>query len=166
MIIGIGGISTSGKSILAQKIKNHFKNKKVKIYCQDDFVRPDAEIPLIKDHINWESPASIDFNRYYLSLLKSVKNCDILIDEGLFVFLKERFNVLYDKSIYISLPKKEFLKRKKADLRWGKEPDWYVEHIWKSHQKYIGPALARKEAFQLSGENPVDYRSVFEYLES
>lgn len=165
MIIGIGGISNSGKSALAEKIKLYFSDKKVKILCQDNFAFPTPSIPTINTHTNWEIPESIDFDRFVQNVLTESKQNDIVIDEGLFVFYDERLNRLYDKMIYLSISKETFIKRKQMDLRWGKEPDWYMEHIWESHQKFFEKIELRKEAFQLSGENPVDMESVFRYLE-
>lgn len=166
MIIGIGGISNAGKSKLAAKIKEYYSNKKVKILCQDDFALPTPEIPKLKGHTNWEIPDSIDFDRFYSNILNEANHNDIVIDEGLFVFYEDRLNRLYDKMIYLSISKETFINRKMKDLRWGQEPDWYVEHIWDSHHLFFEKIAKRKEAFQLSGEHPVDFQSVIVYLES
>jgi len=45
MIIGIGGISNSGKSNLAGRLKSYFKDKKVSVLCQDDYAFPKDKIP-------------------------------------------------------------------------------------------------------------------------
>jgi len=166
MIIGIGGISNAGKSRLAKKIRQHFSDKSVKILCQDDFAVPTHKIPQINEHTNWEIPDSIDFDRFYQEILKESKKYDIVIDEGLFVFYDDRLNRLYDKTIYLSISRNSFMERKKKDLRWGKEPDWYIHHIWDSHHRFFQKIEERKKAFQLSGENPVDLESVFEFLDS
>ena len=165
MVIGIGGISNSGKSLLANKIAQHFSEQSVKVLCQDDFAIPTPDIPKIKNHADWEIPDSINFDRFYNEILKVRKAFEIVIDEGLFVFYEERLNRLYDKMIYLSISKETFLERKRLDLRWGKEPEWYIEHIWNNHHKYFEKVSKRKEAFQLSGENPVDYQAVFDYLD-
>lgn len=165
MIIGIGGISNAGKSKLAEEIKQHYSDRRVKVLCQDNFAFPTPEIPKINNHTNWEIPDSIDFDRFVDKVIAESKLNDIVIDEGLFVFYDERLNNLYDKMIYMSIIKETFIKRKNKDLRWGKEPDWYLEHIWNSHQEFFNKIEFRKKAFQLSGENPVDLALVFKYLE-
>ncbi len=165
MIIGIGGISNAGKSALANEIKKYYSDKTVLVLCQDNFAIPTLEIPKINNHTNWEIPASINFDRFYNEIVAASKNHDIVIDEGLFVFYEERLNRLYDKSIFMTISKKTFVYRKNKDFRWGEEPEWYVEHIWASHQKFCEKIEVRKEAFQLSGENPVDLESVFNYLD-
>lgn len=165
MIIGIGGISNAGKTTLAEKIKAHYADKSVKILCQDDFAKPTPNIPRINDHTNWEIPDSIDFDKFYIQILEESKKYDIVIDEGLFVFYEERLNKLYDKAIYLSISKETFIKRKKLDLRWGKEPNWYIEHIWESHHQFFEKIQQRKEAFQVSGELSTDLQAIFDYLD-
>jgi uridine kinase len=166
VIIGIGGISNSGKSSLAKKISEHYGQLKVTVLCQDDFAIPTPEIPLIRDHRDWEIPASINFNRFYQEILSAAKHSDIVIDEGLFVFYEERLNKLYDKTIYLSISRETFLERKRKDHRWGKEPEWYIKHIWDSHHRFFEKIPERKLAFQLSGEHPIDYASIFQYLDT
>ena len=144
MIIGIGGISNSGKSKLAEKIKNHYSDKSVLVLCQDNFAVPTGKIPKINDHTDWEIPASIDFDRFYEKILEEISHYDIVIDEGLFVFYEQRLNQLYDKMIYLSISEETFIKRKKKDLRWGKEPEWYIKHIWENHHLYFEKISKRK----------------------
>jgi len=165
MIIGIGGISNSGKSRLAEKITTHFPDKNIKVLCQDDFAKPTPDIPKINGHTNWEIPESLDFDRFYNEIVEQSEIHDWVIAEGLFVFYEERLLRLYDKMIFLSISKDTFLERKQLDLRWGKEPGWYMEHIWNSHFDFCNQLLIRNQAFQLSGENPVDVQSVYDYLQ-
>jgi uridine kinase len=168
MVIAIGGISNAGKSRLAKQLAKHYryqKNMSVIILCQDDYARPTNEIPLINGHTDWEIPESIDYDRYYNAVAKSKKQYDIVIAEGLFVCYDARLVRLCDKFIYISIDKDLFFERKRKDLRWGKEPEWYIEHIWESNNKYCLQMGERKSAFQLSGKLPLDLNSVIAYLE-
>jgi uridine kinase len=168
MIIAIGGISNAGKSRLAKQLAKYYRyQKKVSaiILCQDDYVRPTGEILLINGHTDWETPDSIDYDRYYDAVAKSKKQYDIVIAEGLFVCYDPRLLRLYDKFIYINIDKTTFFNRKRKDLRWGKEPEWYIEHIWQSNNKYCLQMEERKNAFQLSGKLPLDLASVIRYLE-
>ena len=165
MIIGIGGISNSGKSALAERIRKHYDDRKVKVLCQDDFARPTPRIPVINGHTNWETPESIDFDKYYLETLKVKDTHDIVINEGLFVFYDERLNRLYDKQIYLTISKETFLTRKRKDLRWGSEPEWYMEHIWNSHRQFMNEVPERTSAFQVSGEGTPNLGAVIGYLD-
>ncbi|MEL6252490.1 MAG: hypothetical protein AAFR87_10815, partial [Bacteroidota bacterium] len=60
MLIGIGGLSRSGKTKLAKRVKGLYKEQKVILLHQDDFVKAEEDIPLIQNHIDWEVPESID----------------------------------------------------------------------------------------------------------
>ena len=167
MIIGIGGVSTGGKSWIAQKIKEHYRNEKiVGILCQDDYTKHRDDLPKIKDHPDWDTPESMDFDRFYRAIVKAAKKFDVVIAEGIFVFHQERLVGLYDKMIYITLQEDTFLERKRKDLRWGKEPEWYIDHIWRSHIRFRERQEVLDKMLMVSGEYPVDLKKVFEYIDS
>ena len=165
MIIGIGGVSTAGKSSLAFQLRKYFSPKaKVKILCQDDFILPESEIPRIKGHIDWECPDSVDHNMYFQAIQREKKVNDIVISEGLFAFNDERVGSLYDKRIFLMIERETFWKRKLADLRWGKEPEWYIEHIWNNYLKFGKIASERENVLRLHSDNKIDLEKVLEYL--
>jgi uridine kinase len=139
MIIGIGGISRGGKSFLAKEIKKNLNHKQVIILHQDDFVLSKNKIPKIRNHIDWESPLSINFDLFYTSILDAHNRAEIVIAEGLFAFYNKEINAQYSSRILVELPKYEFVKRKRRDGRWGYEEDWYIEHIWQSYLFYGKP---------------------------
>ena len=137
-IIGIGGISRSGKSFLSELLAGRIKNsgKKVRIFDQDNFVFPTDKIPLIRDHVDWECPESIDFQKFKQYINVAASENDFVIAEGLMVFWEPELLNLFDFKIQIEIDKNEFISRKQTDLRWGKEPEWYIEHIWDANLKY------------------------------
>ncbi len=160
MIIGIGGVSNSGKSGLAKKIKDHLKSKKVTILCQDDFIYPVPHLPTIQGHIDWETPDTINFIEFKNSIYKESGEADIVIAEGLFAFYDNRINALYDRKIFIEIGHNTFIQRKKLDLRWGEEPDWYIDHIWNSYLKYGVPIPLTPDYTVINGEKPADILSL------
>jgi len=164
MIIGIGGCSNSGKSMLAEQIRNFFiPNKRAKILCQDDFVKRRNFLTKINGHVNWELPSTIKFDEYLNAVKKASSKYDIVICEGLFAFWFEELNKLYDKRIFLNTGKKTFVKRKKKDLRWGKEPDWYIEHIWQSYLKY-GTFKDTENLLILNAEQEIDLTEVISFI--
>jgi nicotinamide/nicotinate riboside kinase len=138
MIIGIGGISRSGKSILAKKLKEEFEKQHMKtvILEQDVFVLPEQSIPMIRDHVDWEVPESIDWIRLKEAIAQQNEDNEVVIVEGLMAFWDKSLLKMYDRRIFLDLDRDSFMARKRTDLRWGLEPDWYIEHIWNSFLVY------------------------------
>ncbi len=164
-VIGIGGVSNSGKSRFAEILKVNLPDKKVKIICQDDYIHPQYEIPQIKDHIDWESPESINFIAFKEAILNSKEIFDIVIAEGFLAFYDPRINLLYDNKIFIKISKETFLKRKRKDLRWGKEPEWYIKHIWQRFLKNGQPLADKKKLLIINGEVEFDVKKIIEIMQ-
>lgn len=165
MIIAIGGSSTAGKSTLAAKIGEVYDHKRVKILCQDSYVKPEQEIPLIKDHIDWEVPASIDFKKFYNAIVLASDKYDIVIAEGLMIYYHRQTVDLFNKRLFVDLDKTTFMKRKSRDLRWGKEPQWYMEHIWDSYLKYGVVPEILSDVFHVDGRRSIDIYPIIKFLE-
>lgn len=164
MIIGIGGVSMAGKSTLARSLKEKFSDKKTIIFCQDDFVLPQHNIPKITDKVDWERPESIDFDTYAATILNFNVTHDIVFAEGLFAFYDFRLRAIYDKKIYIHITKDLFLNRKSEDLRWGPEPEWYIQHIWDSFLEYGNIEGAYQDLYLINGALPIDLNLLLAYL--
>lgn len=144
MIIGIGGVSTAGKSALAEQIRQATSPLlESVVICQDDFYRNEKDIPKINDLTNWEVPESIDFDAFKNTIIQSALSRQMVIVEGLMVFYHNEIAPLFDHKIFINLPYSEFLRRKSTDMRWGLKPDWYNQYIWDAYQKYGKPDLSK-----------------------
>ncbi len=164
MIIGIGGVSMSGKSSLARILKKHFSRKKVSILCQDDFIMPQNEMPQINGKTDWENPGSIDFDEFIASVVARDIENDVVIAEGLFAFHDQTLINLYDKKIFLEIPEPVFFERKKLDKRWEIEPDWYIQHIWKSYLKFGVLPESQKDVLTLNDTQTIDLDILMNYL--
>lgn len=134
--IGIGGVSRAGKTYLSNFIKSLYPSKSIFLIEMDDYVRDEADIPKVRNHTDWEHPISIDFERIKSVLKEAILKYDIVITEGILIFYSEELNKLFDKRIFINVPKTIFYKRRKEETRWGLEPDWYLNYVWESYLKY------------------------------
>lgn len=164
MIIGIGGISRAGKSFLADAIGQLYskKGKSVRILEQDHYVFPVDQIPRIRDHVDWEVPASIDWPRLLGDCEAAAREVDLLVVEGLLLYSHEGLRAAIDYLIHITLDYETFLTRKRQDLRWGREPEWYIRYIWEAHQEHGQPH--RKPDLVLDGAVGFDLKRVEEVL--
>lgn len=164
MKIGIGGISRAGKTQLASFIKDLFPDRKTVVLCQDDFVFEYDKLPVIKDEIDWESPASIDFWKFRKAIIKAGKEYDIVITEGLLVFYDSGICTEFDEKIFIHINEAVFRERKFKDTRWGSFPEWYVDHIWDSYRKYGRVERGRKDFLYLDGARDFDREKILDFL--
>jgi nicotinamide/nicotinate riboside kinase len=167
MIIGIGGVSRSGKSTLANLLVTHFRKngKKAIIFHQDDFVFPETKIPKIRHRTDWESPQSIDFQLYKEVLELFEERFDVVIAEGLFAFYDEATNQLYDHKFLVKISKRTFLIRRAMDTRWGYEPTWFIDHVWLSYLRY-GKPNSQLKVMNVSGEDEFDMKKIIKQIES
>ena len=166
MIIGIGGVSRSGKSSLANWLTENLvsSGKQVRVFHQDDFVFAESLIPQIKNRVDWEHPASIDFNAFFSALEKSNKEADVVIGEGLMTFYDKETNALFDKRLFVEIDRETFLDRKAQDDRWGYEPPWYIEHIWTSYLTFGKLPSAGVEALILNGTEKWEEQPIWNYI--
>ncbi|MEO9869553.1 nucleoside/nucleotide kinase family protein [Ekhidna sp.] len=160
-VIGIGGCSRSGKSVLAQQIKDHLFNKRVLLLDMDDFVFPEENIPKIKDRTDWECPGSVDFNRLYSTIKNHQDSYDLIVVEGILAFANKSLMLFYDSTIWIQLSKETFLTRRKKETRWGDEPDWFITHVWDSYLHY---GQWPEADFILSGEKEISKTALNEIV--
>ncbi len=165
MIIAIAGVSQAGKSTLAGRLRNALGNNKTTILCQDDFVRDIELIPEINHHIDWEHPDSIDHVKFRETIAAEAQRNQYVIVEGLMVLWDEETRKLFDKCIFIEIDKPTFIKRKLVDDRWGIEPEWYVEHIWKSFLQF-GQKPDDQDCIVVDGCKPIVLDYVIDYLKN
>jgi len=161
--IAIGGVSRSGKTFLSEILSRYLENSIV--IHQDTYIPPEHEIPLINDHIDWERPEAIDWISFENAIIKAKQSYKYVIVEGLFAFWNEKIDHHYDKHIFILLSKPVFEQRKREDLRWGAEPDWYIEHIWQGHLRYGFKPRTLPNCMVINGELDFDINEIIRQLD-
>jgi len=165
MIIAIGGVSTAGKTTLAKQLREHFHDYKVITLCQDDFVKPVDEIPVIQNRVDWEHPDSIDHERFMSAIIAEKNENDIVIAEGLMIYWHQPLLKYFDKRIFVEVDHATFLHRKAKDNRWGHEPDWYINHIWKNYLLF-GKPPENESYLSITGNWSITLKPILAYLKS
>ncbi len=163
MIIGIAGPSNAGKSGLARAIAREFDPAGTVALCQDDYVFPEDRLPRIRDRIDWELPRTIDFDRLRTDILEAERHTGLVIADGFLLFNRADLNQLFDRMIFVSIREETFRKRKAGDHRWGNEPDWYVDHIWKCFLDHGQPPEGH-DILKLSGEEPWPMDRILDFI--
>jgi len=168
MIVGIGGRSRSGKTTLAEALVWHERtqNNRAIALHQDDFVKRIYDIPLIQGEIDWETPASIDFEslKKTISFLKT--DFDFIVVEGFLPFADAELNAMYDGRFFTTISEETFRLRKATDDRWGEIPAWYINHIWESFQKYGQPPTDLPPLMEVNGEKPYNMDEILTFMQS
>lgn len=150
MILGIGGVSRSGKTTLTKLLKQRLFPDAYLIH-QDDYVVPENKMPHWNEELDWEHPACIDFNRMSEAILGATKRHNHVIVEGFLIFYDPTVMSLFDKTVFIQIDRETFFDRKRMDLRWGRVSDDYMQHIWNSYLKY-GKRHLEKADLTISGK--------------
>ena len=162
-LILIAGISRSGKSSLASELAKRLENA---IHLeQDQFVLQETNIPTIEDRIDWETPESIDWLKWHQTINEALKSYRFIIAEGIFAFNDLKLIQRTSATIDLSITKDEFLRRRRKEVRWGKEPEWFLVHVWEAHLKYHNP-YAISPTLQLNNYSAQDIELVIRHIQS
>ena len=162
IVIGISGVSRSGKSRLSALIVGWYPDM-VKILCMDEFVYPKDQIPKIRNVIDWEVPESVDYTKLSIAIAREKALNEIVILEGILIFNKENYLALYDRKIFLEIDYETFISRKKKDLRWL-VPNWYMEHIWTSYIVYGMKNI--EQSLKLSGSKKFQKELIKGYIDT
>ena len=162
-VIGIGGLSRSGKSTLAQWLHQQLPGSVM--LCHDDFPQDQAKIPKVRDRIDWEHPDSINWSLWQKAITSQAADCDYLILEGLFQFREEALPLKPDYLFYLGIAEQVFLKARRKETRWGPEPEWYLRHVWDSHFQF-GLPQHYQEVTYYEAITESDYPKILDQIRS
>ena len=100
-IIGIAGISGSGKTTISKKLAKRLNAKLIHL---DDYWRyhKATKIPSRKEWKKWEHASATNFNKALKEIVK-LKNNKCIIIEGLHTFNNSNLRKLLDFKIYYSI---------------------------------------------------------------
>lgn len=150
-VIGIGGVTCSGKTTLATKLHKLLKNSI--IINQDDYFLPEADPRHVHDmelnHHNWDIITSLDMEKMYhdvTNILTSANgivfddnqpHCRVLILDGIFVFNYKPIAELCDVKYFLSLTKADcWERRRKRVYNPPDVPGYFEKIVWPEYENY------------------------------
>jgi uridine kinase len=170
MVIGIGGVSRSGKSMLSKFLKKHSNKNTIEIHLDEYPKHPGqwdifSKYPffyLCKVHklFDVEHPIAIDFNQMYYDILAARRENEVVIVEGFLATYDARIKNLFDKYIHITLSKDIFTQRRIQDFRCNL---WYANHVWKSFMKH-GNNYSDLNHIVINGDKGIDVQAVLRFV--
>jgi uridine kinase len=116
-IIGICGVSCSGKSTLVKELKKYLPDD-VDYVCFDDYYIRSRDLP--DKSISWEDPRHYKM-REFIDDLKRLKRLDkqLVIVEGFLILFDKNARKLFDQTIFIDLPEQIMINRRLKRRREG-----------------------------------------------
>lgn len=159
VVIGISGVSSSGKStltdILTKNLSNNVNNLDRKLVVhklhQDDYYYEHGE-----EELNWESPTLINNQQLtsdITSWIKTHSESDILLVEGFLVTAVEEIKKLLDFIIFLKIPRDICKKRRFERDEWIRKHPHYFNTVWSCYLK------ENKNLLKLIGEKDFDSQS-------
>ncbi len=194
MIIGIAGGTGSGKTTVANKIKSKVIGKHSVIIIQQDYYYKDhSDIPIAeREKINYDHPDSIDINLLvkHIDILNNgkavdiplydfkthirtdkvqyTKPADIIIVEGILIFVKREIRDLFDFKIFVDTPDDiRFIRRIQRDINERNRTvnsviDQYLNTVRPMHLEFVEPSKQFADIIIPEGgfnENAIDVMS-------
>ena len=162
LVIGISGGSGSGKSMIAEKLKNEYGEKLVTIINQDAYYKDLSHMSFDERcNQNFDHPDALDFDLFILHVKQlvnkqnidlpiydfsqhlrskeiiSIKPQPIIIIDGTLIFTHTKLNQIINLKIFINIPDDQrFTYRMQRDT---KERGRTVESVTKQYNKSVRP---------------------------
>jgi uridine kinase len=172
MIIGIAGGTGSGKTTVANKIRSKVIDKHSVVMIQQDYYYKDhSDIPVIeREKINYDHPDSIDIDLLvkHIKILNGGKAvdiplydfkthtrmdkvqhtnpADIIIVEGILIFVKRVIRDLFDFKIFVDTPDDvRFIRRIQRDINERNRTvnsviSQYIDTVRPMHLEFVEPS--------------------------
>ncbi|WP_394219386.1 AAA family ATPase [Halobacillus trueperi] len=146
-VLGIDGLSRSGKTTLTEKIKKKLHKMSIPVvtYHIDDYVVERGK----RYHTGYEPWYEYYFLQWDIKALKEdlfkaiVKESRLVIVEGVFL-QREEWRSFFDLVAYVQCPREERFLREREETR--KKIDKFKERYWKAEDYYIATVDPERQA--------------------
>ena len=140
LVIGICGASGSGKTSVANLVKDCFSS--CKLIAQDDFYLSDADITaILQGKINWDCIEAINIVDLLSHIADACQEYTLVIVEGHMLTLIT--SLVFDTIFYLEIDESTCKQRRERRIQNG-DPDplyYFEEYVWPCAQKAREAAL-------------------------
>ncbi|XP_077281226.1 nicotinamide riboside kinase [Temnothorax americanus] len=155
-VVGISGATCSGKSTLADKIRDTFPTS-ITLRQDDFFLLPDdprhVKIQEL-NHINWDVITSLDMQKMYSDVRKILESPGrtataskrLLILDGFLLFKHKAIADLCDCKYFLTLTKEQCWERRKNRIYEPPDvPGYFDKIVWPEYVKYKNAVVRNNE---------------------
>lgn len=155
-VVGISGATCSGKSTLAEKIRDDFPMS-IMVRQDDYFLSPDdprhVKIQEL-NHINWELITGLNMQKMHSDIIKILqfpgKNTTdskrLLILDGFLLFKHKAITDLCDYKYFLTLTKEQCWERRKNRIYEPPDvPGYFDKIVWPEFVKYKNEVIRNNE---------------------
>lgn len=148
LVIGISGATCSGKSTLANRIRDNFP--KSVMVRQDDYFLPSNDPRHIRipelNHLNWDLITGLDMQKMHSDVIKILQSREndavnskktVLILDGFLLFQHKGITDLCDRKYFLTLTKEQCWERRKNRIYEPPDvPGYFDKVVWPEYVKY------------------------------
>ena len=167
-VIGIGGGSASGKSMVAEQLAAGLAPRRVRVVNQDHYYRKGGDLPQHQapdggrawpDH---NHPGSFDFARLRDDL-RSIADAEVVIVEGILVLHDDALRDMMDLKLFIAADADErIVRRIRRNVARGHDLDgicdFYLDSVRYRHEEFCEPTREHADVVVPGGRYEAEAR--------
>jgi uridine kinase len=163
-VIGIGGGSGSGKSVIAEELRQRLAPLRLEVMNQDRYFHEASRLPRHssrdggREWPDHNRPESFDGDRLWEDVRRARNgNLDVLIVEGILVLYDERLRKLMDLKLFVDTdPDERIVRRIRRNLAKGYDLDgicdFYLDSVRYRHREFCQTTKAHADMVVPGGQ--------------
>ena len=165
-VIGIAGGSASGKSTLAEKLKEALPSLELCLMHMDSYFKPAEERAMIEAPVTGipyrddNHPSSFHLAELRQDLTEAIGNgqYQVILVEGLLTLWDKEILELLDLRLFVECrPDERIVRRLRRNMQWGLSfdeiSDVYLDLVRYRHDEYVEPSKWQADLI-INGSNP------------
>lgn len=164
IIIGLGGVTNGGKTVLSQRLKTHFEHCEVATLHMDDYYWDDLDphhipLPQFDGYADWDIVSAVDWVRMEADLKAWTNAVEpgpgskrLLLVEGIMIYSHQSLLAYFTKKYFFTLSKDVCWERRSGRTYLPPEPAGYFDQVaWPRYKEHLRDARAQPDIVYLKG---------------